>query len=178
MFLLTSKDIKKISTFVIMELQDIRIGNGYDVHRLAAGLPLVLGGVEIPHTKGCVAHSDGDVIIHALCDALLGALALGDIGIHFPDTSDEYLKIDSKILLSKVMEMITSKGYRVGNVDITVICEKPKLAPHNAKMRQTLASLLNIHIDSLSIKATTSETIGFVGREEGIEAYASVLLLR
>ena len=155
---------------------DFRIGNGYDVHQLAEGLPLVLGGVEIPHTKGCVAHSDGDVLIHALCDALLGALALGDIGQHFPDTSDDYKGIDSKILLARVVEMIRDKGWTVVNVDVTLLAQKPKIAPFVPRMRQTLADVLGLSVDCVSVKATTTERLGFVGREEGVAAYASCLL--
>lgn len=157
---------------------DIRIGNGYDVHALSEGLPLWLGGIQIESDLGCVAHSDGDVAIHALCDALLGALALGDIGKHFPDTSAEFKGIDSKILLSRVMELITGMEWRVGNVDITIAMQKPKLAPHIASMRQCLASLLNIDIDRVSVKATTTEKLGFVGRREGCEVYATALLIK
>ena len=155
---------------------DFRIGNGYDVHQLAEGLPLVLGGVEIPHTKGCVAHSDGDVLIHALCDALLGALALGDIGQHFPDTSDDYKGIDSKILLARVVEMIRDKGWTVVNVDVTLLAQKPKIAPFVPQMRQVLAGILGLPEEAVSVKATTTERLGFVGREEGVAAYASCLL--
>ena len=155
---------------------DFRVGNGYDVHQLAEGLPLVLGGVEIPHTKGCVAHSDGDVLIHALCDALLGALALGDIGQHFPDTSDDYKGIDSKILLARVVEMIRDKGWTVVNVDVTLLAQKPKIAPFVPRMRQALADVMGMSVDCVSVKATTTERLGFVGREEGVAAYASCLL--
>ena len=155
---------------------DFRVGNGYDVHQLAEGLPLVLGGVEIPHTKGCVAHSDGDVLIHALCDALLGALALGDIGQHFPDTSDDYKGIDSKILLARVVEMIRDKGWTVVNVDVTLLAQKPKIAPFVPQMRQVLAGILGLPEEAVSVKATTTERLGFVGREEGVAAYASCLL--
>ena len=157
---------------------DIRIGNGYDVHRLAPGLKLTLGGVEIPHTKGCVAHSDGDVIIHALCDALLGALALGDIGHHFPDTSDEFAGIDSKILLKRTYSMIQERGYSLVNADITLLLQAPKIAPYVMQMRQTLAAVLGVSVDDISVKATTGERLGFVGREEGVEAYAAVLVCR
>lgn len=155
---------------------DFRVGNGYDVHQLAEGLPLVLGGVSIPHTKGCVAHSDGDVLIHALCDALLGALALGDIGHHFPDTSDEYAGIDSKILLSRVVAMIRDRGWEIVNVDNTLLAQKPKIAPYILQMRQTLAEVMGITPDRVSVKATTTERLGFTGREEGIAAYATCLL--
>ncbi len=155
---------------------DFRVGNGYDVHQLAEGLPLVLGGVAIPHTKGCVAHSDGDVLIHALCDALLGALALGDIGHHFPDTSDEYAGIDSKILLSRVVAMIRDRDWEIVNVDNTLLAQKPKIAPYILQMRQTLAEVMGITPDRVSVKATTTERLGFTGREEGIAAYATCLL--
>ena len=155
---------------------DFRVGNGYDVHQLAEGLPLVLGGVSIPHTKGCVAHSDGDVLIHALCDALLGALALGDIGHHFPDTSDQYAGIDSKILLSRVVAMIRDRGWEIVNVDNTLLAQKPKIAPYILQMRQTLAEVMGITPDRVSVKATTTERLGFTGREEGIAAYATCLL--
>lgn len=157
---------------------DIRIGNGYDVHRLASGLKLVLGGVEIPHEKGCVAHSDGDVIIHALCDALLGALALGDIGHHFPDTSAEFAGIDSKILLRRTYAMVQEKGYSLVNADITLLLQAPKIAPYVMQMRQTLATVLEVPVDVISVKATTGEWLGFVGREEGVEAYAAVLVCK
>lgn len=155
---------------------DFRVGNGYDVHQLAEGLPLVLGGVKIPHTKGCVAHSDGDVLIHALCDALLGALSLGDIGQHFPDTSDDYKGIDSKILLARVVEMIRDRGWSVVNVDVTLLAQKPKIAPFVLRMRQALADVMGLSIDRVSVKATTTERLGFVGREEGVAAYATCLL--
>lgn len=156
---------------------DIRIGNGYDVHAIAAGLPMWLGGVQIPSDKGFVAHSDGDVAIHALCDALLGCLALGDIGHLFPDTSDEWKGIDSKILLKKVVALIHQKGYRVGNVDITIALQRPKLAPHIETMRQTLAPILEVSPGRVSVKATTTEKLGFVGREEGCEVWASATVV-
>lgn len=154
----------------------LRIGNGFDVHQLAPGLPLFLGGVKLEHTKGCVAHSDGDVLIHALCDALLGALALGDIGKHFPDTDNAYKGIDSKILLSQCMEMIKERGWRVVNADCTIAAQKPKMAPYIPAMRECLASLLEVETDCVSVKATTTEHLGFCGREEGIAVMASVLL--
>lgn len=157
---------------------DIRIGNGYDVHALAPDLPMWLGGIQIPSSTGFVAHSDGDVAIHALCDALLGCLALGDIGHLFPDSSDEWKGVDSKILLRKVMEIVADKGYRVGNVDITIALQKPKLAPHIAAMRATLAPLLGVAEDCVSIKATTTERLGFVGRCEGCEVWATALIIR
>ena len=157
---------------------DFRVGNGYDVHQLAEGLPLVLGGVKIPHTKGCVAHSDGDVLIHALCDALLGALALGDIGQHFPDTSDDYAGIDSRILLARVAAMVRQAGWEVVNVDGTLLAQKPKIAPFVPAMRQALADTLGLPVEAVSVKATTTERLGFVGREEGVAAYATCLLRR
>ena len=157
---------------------DIRIGNGYDVHALAQGLPLWLGGVKIESPIGCIAHSDGDVAIHALCDALLGALALGDIGKHFPDTSDEFAGIDSKILLERVMKLIRSEGWNVVNADITIAMQKPKLAPYIIPMRECLASIIGVSLDCVSVKATTTEKLGFVGRSEGCEVYAVVLLTR
>ena len=155
---------------------DIRIGNGYDVHALAEGLPLWLGGVQVESPIGCIAHSDGDVAIHALCDALLGALVLGDIGKHFPDTSDEFAGIDSKILLARVMDLVRSMGWAVGNVDITIAMQKPKLAPYILPMRECLAGVMNVPIDAVSVKATTTEKLGFVGRSEGCEVYAVALL--
>jgi len=151
---------------------DMRIGNGYDVHQLADGLKLVLGGVVIDYGRGCVAHSDGDVAIHALCDALLGALALGDIGKHFPDSSDEFSGIDSTILLDRVVEMISAAGYRVGNVDLTKALQRPKMAPYISQMRSLLARHLHVDQSRVSVKATTTEHLGFVGREEGVETYA------
>lgn len=157
---------------------DIRVGHGYDVHQLADGLKLVIGGVEIEHTKGCVAHSDGDVAIHALCDAILGALALGDIGNHFPDTSSEFKGIDSKILLARVMELVWERGYVVGNADITIAAQRPKMAPHLVRMRETLGGIMNIEPDRVSVKATTTEKLGFVGREEGIAVWASVIVMK
>ncbi len=155
---------------------DIRIGNGYDVHALAEGLPLWLGGVKIESETGCVAHSDGDVAIHALCDALLGALALGDIGKHFPDTSSEFKGIDSKILLARVMELVRSEGWEVCNADITIAMQKPKLAPYIIPMRECLSEIMGVSVGQVSVKATTTEKLGFVGRCEGCEVYAVVLL--
>ena len=154
----------------------MRIGQGYDVHRIAEGLPMWLCGVRIEGPKGFVAHSDGDVAIHALCDALLGALALGDIGLHFPDTSEEYRGIDSKILLSRVMELVRGKGYAVGNVDITIALQAPKIGALVPAMRSRLASLLDVPEDCVSVKATTTERLGFVGRGEGCEVWAVCLL--
>ncbi|MBQ3612866.1 MAG: 2-C-methyl-D-erythritol 2,4-cyclodiphosphate synthase [Bacteroidales bacterium] len=157
---------------------DIRIGNGYDVHALAEGLPLWLGGVQIESPIGCIAHSDGDVAIHALCDALLGALALGDIGKHFPDTSDEFKGIDSKILLRRVMELVGKEGWSVVNVDITIAMQRPKLAPYIVRMRECMASVMGCSVGQVSVKATTTEKLGFVGRSEGCEVYAVALLRR
>jgi len=157
---------------------NFRIGYGYDVHRLAEGETLWLGGVSVPHSKGTVAHSDGDVLIHALCDAMLGAAKLGDIGRHFPDTSADYKNIDSKILLSKTNELIASKNYRVGNLDVTVAAQKPKLKPFIPEMENVLAKILEIELDAVSIKATTTEELGFEGREEGISVHAVVLLVK
>ena len=155
---------------------DIRIGNGYDVHALAEGLPLWLGGVQVESPIGCIAHSDGDVAIHALCDALLGALALGDIGKHFPDTSDEFKGIDSKILLARTIDLIATKGYRVSNIDATVCAERPKLKAHIPHICETLAHVMGIDTEDVSVKATTTEKLGFTGRGEGIAAEAVVLL--
>ena len=159
-------------------MKDIRIGHGYDVHALADGLRLVIGGVELEHTKGCVAHSDGDVAIHAICDAMLGALALGDIGKLFPDSSAEFKGIDSKILLSRVCDVIEQKGYKVGNVDCTIAMQRPKLRPHIDTMRSTLASVIGIEVDRVSVKATTTERLGFEGREEGVSVHSVVLLYK
>jgi len=153
-----------------------RIGNGYDVHALAEGESLWLGGIKIEHEKGTIAHSDGDVLIHAICDALLGALAHGDIGKHFPDTSSEFKNIDSKILLKKCSELIVSKGYSIVNIDSTICAQRPKLKDHIEGMRKCLANVLDIDYDQISVKATTTEKLGFVGREEGISSYAVVLL--
>ena len=155
---------------------NFKIGQGYDVHRLAEGLPMWLCGVRIESPEGFVAHSDGDVAIHALCDALLGALALGDIGHHFPDTSDEFKGIDSKILLSRVMDLVRRQGYRVGNVDITIALQAPKIGGYVPLMRETLARLLEVGADCVSVKATTTERLGFVGRGEGCEVWAVCLL--
>ncbi|HQM69952.1 MAG TPA: 2-C-methyl-D-erythritol 2,4-cyclodiphosphate synthase [Bacteroidales bacterium] len=155
---------------------NLRIGQGIDIHRLETGLKLWLGGILIPSGKGCVAHSDGDVLLHAICDAMLGAATLGDIGHHFPDTSPEYKNIDSKILLKRTSEKIREKGFSVVNVDSTVCLEKPKIAPYIHEMRSAISSILGIDIDAVSVKATTTEKMGFTGREEGIVAMASVLL--
>jgi 2-C-methyl-D-erythritol 2,4-cyclodiphosphate synthase len=155
---------------------DFRIGYGYDVHRLAKGETLWLGGILILHTKGTVAHSDGDVLIHAICDALLGALKLGDIGTHFPDNSAEYKNIDSKILLEKSYNLVKDRGYEIVNIDSTIIAQQPKLKPFISEMEETLANVLKVEVDSVSVKATTTEELSFEGREEGISANAVVLL--
>ena len=154
----------------------IRIGQGYDVHRIAEGIPMWLCGVRIDSPTGFVAHSDGDVAIHALCDALLGALALGDIGHHFPDSSDEFKGIDSKILLARVMDLVRGKGYSVGNADITIALQSPKIGSYVPAMRETLAGLLGVGVDCVSVKATTTERLGFVGRGEGCEVWVVCLL--
>ena len=155
---------------------DIRIGQGYDVHALQAGLPMWLGGVNILSEKGFVAHSDGDVAIHALCDALLGALALGDIGHHFPDTSEEWKGVDSKLLLQKVCAMVAEKGYAVSNVDVTIALQAPKIGRYVPQMRACLAEVMGVGVDRVSVKATTTERLGFVGRGEGCEVWAVALL--
>ncbi len=149
---------------------------GFDVHRLVPDRELWLGGVRIPHTMGLLGHSDADVLIHAICDALLGAANMRDIGYHFPDTSAETLNVDSKILLAKTIDLIASRGYRVGNVDATVCAERPKINPHVPAMKACLAHVMGIDEDDISIKATTTERLGFTGREEGISAYAVVLI--
>lgn len=153
-----------------------RIGSGVDFHQLTEGRELWIGGVKIPHHKGALGHSDADVLLHAICDALLGALALGDIGIHFPDTSAEYKNIDSKILLRKTYSLVSDEGYRVINVDSTICLEAPKIKPHAAEMKRIIASVLDITENDVSVKATTTEKMGFVGREEGLQAFATVLL--
>lgn len=155
----------------------MRIGQGFDAHKFKDSGRLVLGGVEIPYDKGMEAHSDGDVVIHALCDALLGAMALGDIGKHFPDTDDSYKGIDSRILLKDVMKKIREGGMKLGNADITVIAQAPKLAPHIKQMREILANDMSTAINNVSVKATTTETMGFTGRAEGIAVTAIVLLV-
>jgi len=161
---------------------NLRIGNGYDVHAFDVDATetvdrfITLGGVTIPHRYSLKAHSDGDVLIHALCDALLGALALGDIGYHFPDTQAEFKGIDSKLLLKEVIALIQKEGYQLNNCDCTIVAQAPKMAPHIKKMRETLANILNVSIDAVSVKATTTEKLGFTGREEGIATYAVVLL--
>ena len=155
----------------------MRIGTGYDVHQLAEGLPLWLGGVLVPHTHGLVGHSDADVLLHAICDALLGAAALGDIGKHFPDTDPQYKGISSMKLLGHVCALLKEKGYQVGNIDSTVAAQRPKLAPYIQQMRQNIADTLSISIDQVSVKATTTEYLGFEGRMEGISAQAIALIV-
>ncbi len=155
---------------------NFRIGIGYDVHRLEEGLPFVLGGVCLSHSRGPVGHSDGDVLIHAICDAMLGALALGDIGTHFPDTDKEFKDIDSKILLEKTINMIRFQGYEISNMDSTVCLQKPKISKYIPEMIKILSSVLDIDHHQLSVKATTTEKLGFVGDESGVSAYAVVLL--
>lgn len=154
----------------------LRIGNGYDVHVLTEGRKLILGGVEIPHTKGVLGHSDGDVLVHAIMDAMLGALALGDIGQHFPDTDMQYKNIDSMLLLSKVKELIYSKGYRIINLDSIIVLQKPKVKPYIEAMRKRIAEVLELEIDQVSVKATTEEKLGFTGDESGVKSYCVVLL--
>lgn len=155
-----------------------RIGMGYDVHRLVPDRDLWIGGVKIPHTLGLLGHSDADVLIHAICDALLGAAALRDIGHHFPDTDPRFAGIDSKILLARTNELLLANGYRIGNIDATVCAERPKLNPHIPEMQRVMADILGIPPSDLSIKATTTERLGFTGREEGISAYAVALIER
>jgi len=159
-------------------MQAIRVGMGFDVHRLVEGRALWLGGIQIPHEKGLLGHSDADALIHALCDALLGAAGLRDIGFHFPDTDETYKNIDSKILLKKTMELLHSQSYELGNADITVCAEVPRLNPHIPSMKACLSETLQVAPDAVSIKATTSEKMGYVGREEGIAAYATVLIYK
>jgi 2-C-methyl-D-erythritol 2,4-cyclodiphosphate synthase len=155
-----------------------RVGFGFDVHQLKVGLDFWLGGIIIPHTKGGLGHSDADVLIHTICDALLGAANLGDIGKHFPDTKAEYKGIDSKILLKEVMVLILNKGYEIGNIDSTICLQTPKIGPYIPKMKKVLATCMNIDVDQVSIKATTTEKLSFVGREEGVSAYATVLITK
>ena len=154
----------------------IRTGFGFDVHRLVEGRDLWLGGILVPHTLGLLGHSDADVLIHAICDALLGAANMRDIGYHFPDSASEFENIDSKVLLRKTAGLIASKGYRIGNIDATVCAERPKLKNYIPQMQKVLAEVMNIDVDDVSIKATTTEKLGFTGREEGISAYAVVLI--
>ena len=156
----------------------IRVGHGYDVHALGEGLRLVLGGVEIPHTKGCIAHSDGDVLVHAICDALLGAAALGDIGKHFPDTSSEFKGIDSLVLLRRVVALLDEEGYAIANIDSTIAMQRPKLRPHIDTMRARIAEAANLTIEQVSVKATTTEHLGFEGEEKGVSATAVCLITK
>lgn len=155
-----------------------RIGHGYDVHALGDGLRLVLGGVEIPHTKGCIAHSDGDVLVHAICDALLGAVALGDIGKHFPDTSEEFKGIDSLVLLGRVVALLDKEGYQIANIDSTISMQRPKLRPYIDLMRQRIADAAGLVVGQVSVKATTTEHLGFEGEERGVSATAVVLIYK
>ena len=156
---------------------NIRIGQGYDVHAFGDGDHIMLGGVRVPHDRGVVAHSDGDVVIHALCDALLGALALGDIGQHFPPSDERWRDADSRQFLRHCQVLIAECGYKLGNADVTVVCERPKVGPHAQAMREALAADLGVELDAISIKATTSEQLGFTGRREGIAAMAVCLLV-
>jgi len=155
----------------------MRIGHGYDVHRFGEGDYITLGGVQIPHDRGLVAHSDGDVVLHALTDAILGAAALGDIGRHFPDTDPQFKGADSRVLLRHALQLVHARGWKVGNTDITIAAQAPKLAPHIEAMRERVASDLQVELDQVNIKATTTESLGFVGRKEGIEVHAVALLL-
>lgn len=157
---------------------NFRVGNGFDVHKLTAGRRLVLGGVEIPSEKGLLGHSDADVILHALSDALIGALALGDIGKFFPDTDARYKDADSKVLLAAVMELVSERGWKVGNVDMMLLLEKPRIAKYVPQMKATIAAILGVEEDAVSVKATSTEQLGFVGREEGAACYATALLYR
>ena len=157
---------------------DFRVGHGYDVHALGEGLRLVLGGVEIPHEKGCIAHSDGDVLVHAICDALLGALALGDIGKHFPDSSAEFKGIDSLLLLRRVVALIEERGYRVGNIDSTIAMQRPKLRPYIDLMRERIAEAAGVAVEQVYVKATTTEHLGFEGEEKGVSATAVAIVFQ
>lgn len=156
----------------------MRIGHGYDVHKFGGEGPIVIGGVSIDYEQGLLAHSDGDVLIHALCDALLGAAAMGDIGKHFPDTDAAYANADSRVLLRHVVSLLADKGYRLGNADITIVAQAPKMAPHIQAMRALLAQDMNSDIDAVNVKATTTEKLGFTGRKEGIAAHAVVLIVK
>jgi 2-C-methyl-D-erythritol 2,4-cyclodiphosphate synthase len=157
-------------------MSKLRIGSGVDFHQLVEGRDFWLGGVLVPHHKGALGHSDADVLLHAICDAMLGAVALGDIGVHFPDTDNTYKNIDSKILLQRTMQLVGEKGYQVVNIDSTLCLQAPKIKPYVPQMQETIARILNLTIEEVSIKATTTENLGFVGREEGVVAYATVLL--
>ena len=157
---------------------NFRIGFGFDVHQLKVGLDFWLGGIIVPHSKGGLGHSDADVLVHTICDALLGAANLGDIGKHFPDSAADYKGIDSKILLKEVMVLIRNKGYKIGNIDSTICLQTPKIGPYIPEMQKVLAICMNIDVDQVSIKATTTEKLSFVGREEGVSAYATVLITK
>lgn len=157
---------------------NFRVGYGFDVHQLTEGRSFYLGGILIPHTKGATGHSDADVLIHAICDALLGAANLRDIGFHFPNNNPDYKDIDSKLLLKKVLQLLTDKEYRIGNIDATVVLEKPKINPHIPAMKKVLAEVMNVEEDAVSIKATTNEQMGYIGREEGVTASAVVLIYK
>ena len=159
-------------------MMSMRIGQGFDVHAFGEGDHVLLGGVRIPHTHGLLAHSDGDVVIHALCDALLGAVALGDIGRHFPPSDPQWKGAESHIFLRHAMDRVRARGYALANCDVTIICERPKIGPHQAAMRAALAEIMGVEMDRISVKATTSEKLGFTGREEGIAAQATALLVR
>jgi 2-C-methyl-D-erythritol 2,4-cyclodiphosphate synthase len=159
-------------------MSNSRIGHGYDVHKLEDGKKFVIGGIEIDHYKGAVGHSDADVVIHVICDALLGALSLGDIGKHFPDTDNKYKGIDSKILLQKVMNLVSEKKYQISNVDVTILLQKPKLRNYIDSIRDSLSKIMEISISQISVKATTTEGLGFVGREEGVAAHCVCLITR
>jgi len=166
------------SRFVGPAALPFRIGQGVDVHVFAEGDHIMLGGVRVPHARGVLAHSDGDVVLHALCDAMLGALALGDIGVHFPPSDPQWKGADSRMLLRHCCTLLTARGWQVGNADITIICEQPKMSPHTHAMREVIAADLHIETEQVSVKATTSERLGFTGREEGIAAQAVCLLVR
>lgn len=165
-------------SYLCIYMVKFKIGEGFDVHKLKDGLTLTLGGIVVEHTHGCVAHSDGDVVIHAICDALLGAAAMGDIGYHFPDTSSEFKAIDSKILLERVCALLRGSGFEIGNVDCTIRMQRPKLRPLIESMRETLSRVMNIEVEQISVKATTTERLGFEGREEGVSTSAIALIYR
>lgn len=156
----------------------IRIGHGFDVHKFGGQGPITIGGIKIPYLQGLIAHSDGDVALHALCDAILGALALGDIGNHFPDNNEKYAGVDSRLLLKEVFHLAFLKGYKIGNIDLTIVAENPKMAPHIQAMRSEIASLLETEVENVNVKATTTEKLGYIGRSEGIATHAVVLLLK
>jgi 2-C-methyl-D-erythritol 2,4-cyclodiphosphate synthase len=177
---LTSLNPDRFSVFSRLKKPDMsfRLGFGVDFHQLVAGRDLWLGGIKIPHEKGAKGHSDADVLLHAICDSILGAACLGDIGIHFPDTSQEFKDIDSKILLDRSVKLIQLEGYKINNIDCTLCLEQPKIKNHISEMQQVIAGICGININEISIKATTAEKMGFVGREEGVVAYATVLLIK